>query len=153
MLRYSERLSTDINSPHHCHSNECVEALLEYWQVSDHASATTFSPLFLSFARIHSLCTHLFVRMWTESNASQSEGDFPRVAALVRDQLNRMLQDEARFFEKGAMAWQKVEEGFRLCEYKELRSRLLASAAANDEMLSKPPIKCVHPLSLRAVSS
>ena len=48
------------------------------------STATTFQPLFLDFHRVHSLATHFFIRMWSESGATS--GDFPRIVALVRSQ-------------------------------------------------------------------
>lgn len=48
------------------------------------STSTTFQPFFLDFYKVHSLATHFFLRMWTESGAAF--GDFTRVVALVRSQ-------------------------------------------------------------------
>ena len=48
------------------------------------STSTTFQPFFLDFYKVHSLATHFFLRMWTESGAVAD--DFPRVVALVRSQ-------------------------------------------------------------------
>lgn len=48
------------------------------------STATTFQPFFLDFHRVHSLATHFFIRMWSESGATK--GDFPRIVALVHSQ-------------------------------------------------------------------
>jgi engulfment/cell motility protein 1 len=68
-------------------SNEVVELLAEHWAIyagSAYAAATAFQPFFLAFYRVHALALGFFLRMWTESGAS--EGDFGRVSALVRSQ-------------------------------------------------------------------
>jgi hypothetical protein len=48
------------------------------------STSTTFQPFFLDFYKVHSLATHFFLRMWSESGAAF--GDFTRVVALVRSQ-------------------------------------------------------------------
>jgi len=48
------------------------------------STSTTFQPFFLDFPKVHSLATHFFIRMWSESGAAT--GDFTRVVALVRSQ-------------------------------------------------------------------
>lgn len=84
-------------------SNEVVELLSEHWAIfapgcmciatvfvssrltlQVDSTSTTFQPFFLDFYKVHSLATHFFLRMWSESGAAF--GDFTRVVALVRSQ-------------------------------------------------------------------
>jgi len=57
---------------------------IETYTYATDSTSTTFQPFFLDFPKVHSLATHFFIRMWSESGAAT--GDFTRVVALVRSQ-------------------------------------------------------------------
>jgi engulfment/cell motility protein 1 len=59
-------------------------ARVETYSMQQDSTSTTFQPFFLDFPKVHSLATHFFIRMWSESGAAT--GDFTRVVALVRSQ-------------------------------------------------------------------
>jgi engulfment and cell motility protein 1 len=58
--------------------------VLKLTNLQQDSTSTTFQPFFLDFPKVHSLATHFFIRMWSESGAAT--GDFTRVVALVRSQ-------------------------------------------------------------------
>ncbi|KAF7309761.1 ELMO domain-containing protein [Mycena indigotica] len=116
-------------------SNEVVEILSEHWAIfaPGYSTSTTFQPFFLDFYRVHSLATHFFVRMWSESGASTD--DFARVAALVRSQTKVSLRME------NVRPWHEVEHDFNACEYRTVRERQMKELEVEDDLLSKIPIR------------
>ncbi|KAG5637290.1 hypothetical protein H0H81_005085 [Sphagnurus paluster] len=97
------------------------------------STSTTFQPFFLDFYKVHSLATHFFLRMWTESGAAF--GDFTRVAALVRSQLKVALRSE------NVRPWHEVEHDFNHCEYRAVRDRQMEELELEDDLLSKVPVR------------
>ncbi|KAF8892151.1 ELMO/CED-12 family-domain-containing protein [Infundibulicybe gibba] len=116
-------------------SNEVVELLSEHWAIfaPGYSTSTTFQPFFLDFYKVHSLATHFFLRMWSESGAAF--GDFPRVAALVRSQVKVALRSE------NVRAWHEVEHDFIECEYRAVRDRQMKELELEDDLLSKVPVR------------
>ncbi|TFY79819.1 hypothetical protein EWM64_g4192 [Hericium alpestre] len=116
-------------------SNEVVELLSEYWAIfaPGYATTPTFQPFFLNFYKVHALATNFFYRMWNESGASL--GDFTRVVALVRSQVKVALRDES------SREWHEVEQNFVECEYRAVRDRQMKELEAEDDLLSKVPVR------------
>jgi len=116
-------------------SNEVVELLSEHWAIfaPGYSTSTTFQPFFLDFNRVHSLSTHFFLRMWSESGAAS--GDFTRVVALVRSQVKVALRSE------NVRAWHEVEYDFLECEYRSVRDRQMKELELEDDLLSKVPVR------------
>ncbi|KAJ7066643.1 ELMO/CED-12 family-domain-containing protein [Mycena amicta] len=119
-------------------SNEVVEILSEHWAIfaPGYSTSTTFQPFFLDFYKVHSLATHFFIRMWSESGASTD--DFTRVAALVRSQAKVSLRME------NVRPWHEVEHDFNECEYRTVRERQMKELEVEDDLLSKIPIRRVE---------
>ncbi|KAJ7612462.1 ELMO/CED-12 family-domain-containing protein [Mycena polygramma] len=116
-------------------SNEIVEMLSEHWAIfaPGYSTSTTFQPFFLDFYKVHSLATHFFIRMWSESGAAS--GDFTRVAALVRSQAKVALRSE------NVRPWHEVEHEFNECEYRSVRERQMKELELEDDLLSKIPVR------------
>ncbi|KAJ7760596.1 ELMO/CED-12 family-domain-containing protein [Mycena metata] len=116
-------------------SNEVVEMLSEHWAIfaPGYSTSTTFQPFFLDFYKVHSLATHFFIRMWSESGAAY--GDFTRVAALVRSQAKVALRSE------NVRPWHEVEREFNECEYRSVRERQMKELELEDDLLSKIPVR------------
>ncbi|TFK39866.1 ELMO/CED-12 family-domain-containing protein [Crucibulum laeve] len=116
-------------------SNEVVELLAEHWAIfaPGYSTSTTFQPFFLDFFKVHSLATHFFLRMWSESGAAY--GDFTRVAALVQSQIKLALRSE------NVRAWHDVEHDFLECEYRAVRDRQMKELELEDDLLSKVPVR------------
>ncbi|KAF8916264.1 ELMO/CED-12 family-domain-containing protein [Mucidula mucida] len=116
-------------------SNEVVELLSEHWAIfaPGYSTSTTFQPFFMDFAKVHSLATHFFIRMWSESGAAAE--DFTRVVALVRSQVKVALRSE------NVREWHEVEHDFLECEYRAVRERQMKEIEMEDDLLSKVPIR------------
>ncbi|EIW79328.1 hypothetical protein CONPUDRAFT_59390 [Coniophora puteana RWD-64-598 SS2] len=116
-------------------SNEVVELLSEHWAIfaPGYQTSTTFQPFFLNFYRVHTLATHFFLRMWNESGSAA--GDFTRIAALARSQVNVALKRE------NVKEWHEVEHDFVESEYRAVRDRQMKELEAEDELLSKVPVR------------
>ncbi|KAK7056406.1 hypothetical protein VNI00_002960 [Paramarasmius palmivorus] len=116
-------------------SNEVVELLSEHWAIfaPGYSTSTTFQPFFLDFYKVHSLATHFFLRMWSESGAAF--GDFTRVAALVRSQAKIALRSE------NSRQWHEVEQDFVECEYRAVRDRQMKELELEDDLLNKVPVR------------
>ncbi|KAI3602585.1 elmo ced-12 family protein [Moniliophthora roreri] len=116
-------------------SNEVVELLSEHWAIfaPGYSTSTTFQPFFLDFYKVHSLATHFFLRMWSESGAAF--GDFTRVAALARSQVKVALRNE------NSRPWHEVEEDFVECEYRAVRDRQMKELELEDDLLNKVPVR------------
>ncbi|KAJ7224321.1 ELMO/CED-12 family-domain-containing protein [Mycena pura] len=116
-------------------SNEVVDMLSEHWEIfaPGYSTSTTFQPFFLDFYKVHSLATHFFIRMWSESGAAS--GDFTRVAALLRSQAKVALRSE------NVRSWHEVEHDFNECEYRSVRERQMKELELEDDLLSKIPIR------------
>jgi len=116
-------------------SNEVVELLAEHWAIfaPGYSTSTTFQPFFLNFAKVHTLATKFFLRMWNESGAAA--GDFTRVVALVRSQVKVALRDE------NTRPWHEVETDFEDSEYREVRDRQMKELEMEDDLLSKVPVR------------
>ncbi|KAF9461210.1 ELMO/CED-12 family-domain-containing protein [Collybia nuda] len=116
-------------------SNEVVELLSEHWAIfaPGYSTSTTFQPFFLDFYKVHSLATHFFLRMWSESGAAS--GDFTRVVALVRSQVKVALRSE------NVRAWHEVEHDFIEREYRSVRDRQMKELELEDDLLSKIPVR------------
>lgn len=116
-------------------SNEVVDLLSEHWAIfaPGYSTSTTFQPFFLDFYKVHSLATHFFIRMWSESGAAS--GDFTRVAALVRSQAKVALRSE------NVRPWHEVEHEFNECEYRSVRERQMKELELEDDLLSKIPVR------------
>ncbi|RDB23704.1 Engulfment and cell motility protein 1 [Hypsizygus marmoreus] len=116
-------------------SNEVVELLSEHWAIfaPGYSTSTTFQPFFLDFYKVHSLATHFFLRMWTESGAAT--GDFTRVVALVRSQVKVALRSE------NVRPWHEVEHDFIETEYRSVRDRQMKELELEDDLLSKIPVR------------
>jgi engulfment/cell motility protein 1 len=117
-------------------SNETVELLLEFWEVSDSAISTHFQPLLLSFPFVHSLVLRFFLRMWDDSSATID--DFGRVCQVVKSQVELVLKEEEKAFGKAGA----VERGFNEdVSYRVIRERMLKEVEEKDDLMGKPPIK------------
>ena len=116
------------------------------------STSTTFQPFFLDFYRVHSLATHFFIRMWSESGAAA--GDFTRVVALVRSQyvfLATYIFGLANSFNfkrikvalrrENVRPWHEVEQDFIECEYRAVRDRQMKELELEDDLLSKIPVR------------
>ncbi|KAG6832265.1 hypothetical protein H0H87_002161 [Tephrocybe sp. NHM501043] len=116
-------------------SNEVVELLSEHWAIfaPGYSTSTSFQPFFLDFYKVHSLATHFFLRMWTESGAARE--DFTRVAALVRSQVKVALRSE------NVRSWHEVEHDFNEREYRAVRDRQMKELELEDDLLSKVPVR------------
>ncbi|KAH7913831.1 ELMO/CED-12 family-domain-containing protein [Hygrophoropsis aurantiaca] len=116
-------------------SNEVVELLAEYWAIyaPQYSTSTAYQPLLLNFYKVHALVTHFFLRMWNESGSAAS--DFTRVVALARSQVNVALKRE------NLRAWHEVERDFVDCEYRAVRDRQMKELEAEDDLLSKVPVR------------
>ncbi|EGN96731.1 hypothetical protein SERLA73DRAFT_75603 [Serpula lacrymans var. lacrymans S7.3] len=116
-------------------SNEIVELLSEHWAIfaPGYSTSTTFQPFFLNFFKVHALATHFFLRMWNESGSAS--GDFTRIVALARSQVNVALQRE------NIRQWHEVEQDLIECEYRAVRDRQMKELEAEDELLSKVPVR------------
>ncbi|KAL0953838.1 hypothetical protein HGRIS_005016 [Hohenbuehelia grisea] len=116
-------------------SNEVVELLSEHWSIfaPGYSTSTTFQPFFLDFYKVHTLATHFFLRMWSESGAAF--GDFDRVVALVRSQIKVALRSE------NVRAWHEVEHDFTDCEYRAVRDRQMKELELEDDLLSRVPVR------------
>ncbi|KAG6381651.1 ELMO/CED-12 family-domain-containing protein [Boletus reticuloceps] len=116
-------------------SNEIVELLSEYWVIfaPAYSTPTTFQPFFLSFYKVHTLAMQFFLRMWSESGSAR--GDFGRIAALTRSQVKVALQGEHM------KPWHKLEQDFLECEYRAVRDRQMQELEAEDDLLSKVPVR------------
>ncbi|KAH7890792.1 ELMO/CED-12 family-domain-containing protein [Phlebopus sp. FC_14] len=116
-------------------SNEIVELLSEHWVIFAPAYSTsiTFQPFFLNFFKVHTLAMHFFLRMWSESGSAA--GDFSRVVALTRSQAKVALQRE------NVRPWHEVERDFLDCEYRAVRDRQMQELEAEDDLLSKVPVR------------
>ncbi|KAF8623031.1 hypothetical protein AX15_006543 [Amanita polypyramis BW_CC] len=116
-------------------SNEVVELLADHWEIfgPGYATSTTFQPFLLDFYKVHSLATHLFLRIWAESGAVA--GDFNRVVALVRSQIKVALRSEH------VRSWPDVERDFTECEYRALRDRQMKELELEDDLLNKVPVR------------
>ncbi|KAF8517883.1 ELMO/CED-12 family-domain-containing protein [Hysterangium stoloniferum] len=116
-------------------SNEVVELLAEHWAIfaPGYSTSTTFQPFFLNFAKVHTLATKFFLRMWNESGAAA--GDFTRVVALVRSQVKVALRDE------NTRPWHEVETDFEDSEYRDVRDRQMKELEMEDDLLSKVPVR------------
>ncbi|KAJ3510838.1 hypothetical protein NLJ89_g4449 [Agrocybe chaxingu] len=116
-------------------SNEVVELLSEHWAIfaPGYSTSTTFQPFFLDFHKVHSLATHFFMRMWSESGAATD--DFTRVVALVRSQVKVALRRE------NVRPWHEVEQEFMECEYRAVRDRQMKELELEDDLLSKVPVR------------
>lgn len=116
-------------------SNEVVDLLADHWAIfaPGYSTSTTFQPFFLDFYRVHSLATHFFLRMWSESGAAQ--GDFTRVVALVRSQVKVALRSE------NARDWHEVEHDLLEVEYRAVRDRQMKELELEDDLLSKVPVR------------
>lgn len=116
-------------------SNEVVDLLAHHWAIfaPGYSTSTTFQPFFLDFYRVHSLATHFFLRMWSESGAAH--GDFTRVVALVRSQVKVALRTE------NARDWHEVERDLLEVEYRAVRDRQMKELELEDDVLSKVPIR------------
>ncbi|KAF5383550.1 hypothetical protein D9615_003536 [Tricholomella constricta] len=116
-------------------SNEVVELLSEHWAIfaPGYSTSTTFQPFFLDFYKVHSLATHFFLRMWTESGAAS--GDFTRVVALVRSQVKVALRSE------NVRPWHEVVNDFNEREYRAVRDRQMKELELEDDLLSKVPVR------------
>ncbi|TCD69623.1 hypothetical protein EIP91_006848 [Steccherinum ochraceum] len=116
-------------------SNEVVDLLSEHWAIfgPGYSTSTTFQPFFLNAGKVHALATHFFLRMWNESGASR--GDFPRVVALARSQVKVALRKE------NVRPWHEVEAEFLECEYRAVRDRQMQELEAEDDVMSKVPVR------------
>ncbi|OAX43979.1 hypothetical protein K503DRAFT_679972 [Rhizopogon vinicolor AM-OR11-026] len=116
-------------------SNEIVELLSEHWMIfaPAYSTSTTYQPFFLNFYRVHTLATHFFLRMWNESGSAA--GDFSRIVALTRSQVKVALQSE------NVKPWHEVEHDFLDCEYRAVRDRQMQELEAEDDLLSKVPVR------------
>jgi engulfment/cell motility protein 1 len=116
-------------------SNEIVELLSEHWVIFAPAfsTSTTFQPVFLNFHKVHALALHFFLRIWNESGSAGN--DFSRVAALTRSQVKVALQRE------NMKPWHEVERDFLDCEYRAVRDRQMQELEAEDDLLSKVPVR------------
>ncbi|THH33356.1 hypothetical protein EUX98_g842 [Antrodiella citrinella] len=116
-------------------SNEIVDLLSEHWAIfgPGYSTATTFQPFFLNCYKVHALATQFFLRMWNESGASR--GDFPRVVALARSQVKVALRKE------NVRPWHEVEQEFLECEYRAVRDRQMQELEAEDDVMSKVPVR------------
>jgi len=115
------------------------------------STSTTFQPFFLDFYKVHSLATHFFLRMWTESGAAA--GDFTRVVALVRSQYVLPSPRPVTFFISGlhrvkyalrsenVRPWHDVEHEFNEREYRSVRDRQMKELELEDDLLSKVPVR------------
>ena len=118
------------------------------------STATTFQPLFLDFHRVHSLATHFFIRMWSESGATS--GDFPRIVALVRSQYvfyffwaglisYCMYRVKLALRKESSREWHEVEADFLESDYRDVRDRQMEQLELEDDLLSKIPVRYVIP--------
>ncbi|KAH7927302.1 hypothetical protein BV22DRAFT_1007169 [Leucogyrophana mollusca] len=116
-------------------SNEMVELLAEYWAIyaPQYSTSTAYQPLLLNFYKVHALATNFFLRMWNESGSAAA--DFTRVVALARSQVNVALKRE------NLRAWHEVEHDFLDCEYRAVRDRQMKELEAEDDLLSKVPVR------------
>ncbi|KAG2157784.1 ELMO/CED-12 family-domain-containing protein [Suillus bovinus] len=116
-------------------SNEIVELLAEHWVIfaPAYSTSTTYQPFFLNFYRVHALATQFFLRMWNESGSAA--GDFSRIVALARSQVKVALQRE------NIKPWHEVERDFLDCEYRAVRDRQMQELEAEDDLLSKVPVR------------
>jgi engulfment/cell motility protein 1 len=116
-------------------SNEIVELLAEHWVIfaPAYSTSTTYQPFFLNFYRVHALATQFFLRMWNESGSAA--GDFSRIVALARSQVKVALQRE------NTKPWHEVERDFLDCEYRAVRDRQMQELEAEDDLLSKVPVR------------
>ncbi|KAG1770736.1 ELMO/CED-12 family-domain-containing protein [Suillus occidentalis] len=114
-------------------SNEIVELLAEHWVIfaPAYSTSTTYQPFFLNFYRVHALATQFFLRMWNESGSAA--GDFSRIVALARSQW--------RCKGKTLKPWHEVEHDFLDCEYRAVRDRQMQELEAEDDLLSKVPVR------------
>jgi engulfment/cell motility protein 1 len=115
-------------------SNEIVELLSEHWAIfaPAYSTPTTFQPFFLNFYKVHTLAMHFFLRMWSESGSAG--GDFVRIVALTRSQVKVALQGENK-------PWHTLEQDFLECEYRAVRDRQMQELEAEDDLLSKVPVR------------
>lgn len=117
--------------------------------LSADSTATTFQPLFLDFHRVHSLATHFFIRMWSESGATS--GDFPRIVALVRSQyVDPILiiyishissRVKLALRKESTREWHEVEADFLESDYRDVRDRQMEQLELEDDLLSKIPVR------------
>ncbi|KAL4078663.1 ELMO/CED-12 family-domain-containing protein [Scleroderma yunnanense] len=116
-------------------SNEIVELLAQHWVIFAPAYSTSgaFQPFFLNFHKVHVLALHFFLRIWNESGSAAD--DFSRVAALTRSQIKVALQQES------VKPWHEVEHDFLACEYRAVRDRQMQELEAEDDLLSKVPVR------------
>ncbi|KIJ20930.1 hypothetical protein PAXINDRAFT_160374 [Paxillus involutus ATCC 200175] len=116
-------------------SNEIVELLSEHWVIfaPAYSASTTFQPFFLNFYRVHALAMHFFLRIWNESGSAAD--DFGRVVALTRSQVKVALQRE------NGKPWHELERDFLDCEYRAVRDRQTQELEAEDDLLSKVPVR------------
>ncbi|KAF9218953.1 hypothetical protein BS17DRAFT_718897 [Gyrodon lividus] len=116
-------------------SNEIVELLSEHWVIfaPAYSTSTTFQPFFLNFHKVHALALHFFLRMWNESGSAAD--DFGRVVALTRSQVKVALQRE------NVKPWHELERDFLDCEYRAVRDRQMQELEAEDDLLSKVPVR------------
>ncbi|KAF9240704.1 ELMO/CED-12 family-domain-containing protein [Melanogaster broomeanus] len=116
-------------------SNEIVELLSEHWVIfaPAYSTSTTFQPVFLNFHKVHALAMHFFLRMWNESGSAVD--DFSRVVALTRSQVKVALHQE------NMKPWHEVERDFLDCEYRAVRDRQMQELEAEDDLLSKVPVR------------
>ncbi|KAL7415875.1 hypothetical protein BDY24DRAFT_380361 [Mrakia frigida] len=117
-------------------SNETVELLLEFWEVSDNSISTDFTPLLLSFPYVHSLVLRFFIRMWNDSSATIE--DLGRVCQVVKSQVEVVLKEEEKVFARAG----QVEKGFgEEVAYKVIRERMLREVEEKDDLMGKAPIR------------
>ncbi|CAO1631530.1 unnamed protein product [Parajaminaea phylloscopi] len=118
-------------------SLEVVEMLADYWGImTGYYTATQFMPFLLFFSRVHHLAVRFFFRMWADSGAATS--DFPKVAALVRSQINEGLSDE------GNKGWLDLERVFLESEYRSVRERQMKELESEDDLASKPAVRSLR---------
>lgn len=116
-------------------SSEIVELLAQHWVIFAPAYSTsgTFQPFFLNFYKVHDLALPFFLRMWNESGSATD--DFGRIAALTRSQIKVALERES------VKPWHEVERDFLECEYRAVRDRQMQELEAEDDLLSKVPVR------------
>lgn len=74
--------------------------------------------------------------MWNDSSATID--DFARVCQVVKSQVEVVLKEEERVFEKAG----EVEKGFgEDVAYKVIRERMLREVEKKDDLMGKAPIR------------
>ena len=68
---------------------------------------------------------------------------FLSVPSLIGDLLFRMSRVKVALKRENIRPWHEVEQEFLECEYRAVRERQMQELEMEDDIMSKPPIRCV----------